>query len=86
MVPPGIPVFGYDMLLTDHAIHHFIYFPAPLDTITRCHAGFCVLLVIYPPQALTRQLSQGESLFNGILHAKGPHPVSAGWGPLAVYT
>ena len=26
----------------DIEIHHFIYFPTPLYTKTRCQAGFCV--------------------------------------------
>ena len=29
--------------LPEIAIHHFIYFPTPLYTKTRCQAGFCVL-------------------------------------------
>ena len=39
----GLPVFGHDALPFDYAIHHFIYFPTPLYTKTRCQAGFCVL-------------------------------------------
>ena len=31
-----------ELLLHKNAIHHFIYFPTPLYTKTRCQAGFCV--------------------------------------------
>ena len=36
------------MLLHKNAIHHFIYFPTPLYTKTRCQAGFCVSMRILP--------------------------------------
>ena len=42
-------MFGHDTLPSNDAIHHFIYFPTPLYTKTRCQAGFCVFYAFFLP-------------------------------------
>ena len=42
--------------LPEIAIHHFIYFPTPLYTKTRCQAGFCVCMESFSQQKRPRRV------------------------------